>query len=85
MRTKTEDPDYRFFQDPDLPAIQICPKRISEVQAALAEMPFDHKRRFCDEFKMDIAEVKLIFKNKWSLQSFVEVVSELKMNPQTAF
>jgi aspartyl-tRNA(Asn)/glutamyl-tRNA(Gln) amidotransferase subunit B len=23
MRTKTEDPDYRFFQDPDLPAIII--------------------------------------------------------------
>ncbi len=23
LRTKNEDPDYRFFQDPDLPAIEI--------------------------------------------------------------
>lgn len=44
LRSKSEDPDYRFFQDPDLPRIKVSTDKISHAQKNMSELPFDFKR-----------------------------------------
>ena len=48
LRVKEEEPDYRFFQDPDLPQITVTNERISKIHGILGEIPFDVKKRFCN-------------------------------------
>lgn len=48
LRKKEDEPDYRFFQDPDLPAFQISNARISKAHKELKEVPYDVKKRFCN-------------------------------------
>ena len=48
VRVKSEEPDYRFFQDPDLPQITVTNERISQIHGILGEIPFDVKKRFCN-------------------------------------
>lgn len=57
LRAKEEEPDYRFFQDPDLPQISISLERISRVQNTIGEVPFNVKKRFCNEYGMDVSDV----------------------------
>lgn len=85
LRPKSEDPDYRFFQDPDLPRINVTNERISLAHKNLREIPFDFKRRFCDTFGMDVSDVKVMFKNPWSLELFSRIVWTLQVDPNVAF
>jgi aspartyl-tRNA(Asn)/glutamyl-tRNA(Gln) amidotransferase subunit B len=57
MRTKSDDPDYRFFQDPDLPCIYISPQRVDSASAKLPELPFDQKVRFCEAYNLAVEQV----------------------------
>jgi len=45
IRDKEDDPDYRFFLDPDLPAIHISQERKQSI--VVDELPFEAKHRFC--------------------------------------
>jgi len=46
IRCIEEEPDYRYFQDPDLPQITVSNERISAMYGVLGEVPFEVKRRF---------------------------------------
>lgn len=85
LRSKDEDPDYRFFQDPDLPRINVTNERISLAHKNMRELPFQWKRRFCDTFGMDVSDVKIMFKNPWSLELFSRIVWTLQVDPNLAF
>lgn len=67
LRSKNEDPDYRFFQDPDLPRIKVAEDKITYAHKSMRELPFDFKRRFCETYGMEVCDVKVIFRNPWSL------------------
>ena len=85
LRTKEEEPDYRFFQDPDLPQFYISNDRISRIHGLLGEVPFDEKRRFCNQFGMDVADVKNIFKNPWSIELFTRLIWSLQKDPKSVY
>lgn len=85
LRDKSDDPDYRFFQDPDLPAYQISNSRISKAHKELKEIPYDVKKRFCNQFGMDVADTKIIFKNPWSVEPFTRLVFALHVDPKLVF
>lgn len=57
MRSKSDDPDYRFFQDPDLPCIHISVERIAKARDQLPELPFSQKLRFCEQYALPIDQV----------------------------
>jgi Asp-tRNA(Asn)/Glu-tRNA(Gln) amidotransferase B subunit len=69
-----EEPDYRFFQDPDLPQISVSNERISAMYGILGEVPFEVKRRFTNQFGMDVSDVKNVFRNPWSIEFFTRLV-----------
>ena len=54
LRFKDEDPDYRFFQDPDLPQIRIKQERIDKVRDGMVDTPFIAKKKFMTEFNMSV-------------------------------
>ena len=51
----------------------------------LGEIPYDAKRRFCNTFGMDVSDVKIIFKNKWSIELFTRIVWTLQCDPKMAY
>ncbi len=50
MRSKEDAHDYRYFPDPDLPALVIEPERIEAVRAAMPELPAGKRRRYAADF-----------------------------------
>lgn len=85
LRRKEEEPDYRFFQDPDLPQFAISNERISSMHGNLGEVPFEVKRRFCNQFGMDVSDVKNIFRNPWSIELFTRLIWSLQIDPKTVY
>ncbi|MBA3479030.1 MAG: Asp-tRNA(Asn)/Glu-tRNA(Gln) amidotransferase subunit GatB, partial [Lautropia sp.] len=49
MRSKEDAHDYRYFPDPDLPALVIEEERIEAVRAAMPELPASMRQRFTSE------------------------------------
>jgi len=47
MRSKEEAADYRYFQDPDLPIIEITQNWIDQVKAIMPELPEQKLQRLC--------------------------------------
>ena len=80
-----EEPDYRFFQDPDLPQISVSNERISAMYGILGEVPFEVKRRFTNQFGMDVSDVKNVFRNPWSIEFFTRLVWTLQIDPKTVY
>jgi aspartyl-tRNA(Asn)/glutamyl-tRNA(Gln) amidotransferase subunit B len=85
LRRKEQEPDYRFFQDPDLPQIFVTNDRISRMHGLLGEVPFEVKRRFTNQFGMDVSDVKNIFRNPWSIELFTRLIWTLQIDPKTVY
>ena len=85
IRCKGEEPDYRYFQDPDLPQITVSNERISAMYGILGEVPFEVKRRFTNQFGMDVSDVKTVFRNPWSIEIFTRLVWTLQIDPKTVY
>lgn len=85
LRVKEDEPDYRFFQDPDLPQITVTNERISKIHGILGEIPFDVKKRFCNQFGMDVPDVKNVFRNPWSIEMFTRLVWSLQIDPKLVY
>eukprot|EP00347_Sterkiella_histriomuscorum_P014226 403361690 len=61
LRSKEQDPDYRFFQDPDLPCISVTPDRIRRIEQTLMPTPFERRNSFIEKYNLQIWEVLTIF------------------------
>lgn len=85
LRIKDEAPDYRFFQDPDLPSITVSESRIFAVKQTMAEIPFETKKRFCSLFGLEVSEVKNVFKSPWSAQLFSRLVKDTEADPKLVY
>ena len=86
LRIKDEAPDYRFYQDPDLPTIRVSDERVSRIRANMGgEVPFDTKKRFCTEFGMAVKDVKNVFKYPWSVEIFTQIVKNLEIDPRIVY
>jgi len=50
MRTKEDSADYRYFPDPDLPALKIEQSWVDEVRSKMAELPRAMAARFVKDY-----------------------------------
>lgn len=48
LRDKEDAQDYRYFPDPDIPAVHIDASRVERLRATLPERPFDRQRRYLE-------------------------------------
>ncbi|HEV2601566.1 MAG TPA: Asp-tRNA(Asn)/Glu-tRNA(Gln) amidotransferase subunit GatB [Candidatus Babeliales bacterium] len=60
MRGKEEAADYRYFQDPDLPRLEVNPDWISSIQVTLPELPYEKFERFIKENGLSAYEAEII-------------------------
>ncbi len=60
MRTKEEAADYRFFQDPDLPLIEINNELVVRIQKLLPELPDQKFERFCEKMGLSAYEAEIL-------------------------
>ena len=60
LRSKEEAHDYRYFPDPDLPAVRLSGPRIRRQEEQLPELPWDKSARFRDAYGLRAEEAALL-------------------------
>lgn len=60
MRSKEEAADYRYFNDPDLPIIEVHDEWIASIKATLPELPGERSDRFITTFGLSAYEAGLL-------------------------
>jgi len=81
MRLKEEVADYRYFQDPDLPLVEINEEWISRIKKLLPELPHEKLERFCKEKGLSLYEAEILVDDR-ELADYFEKVYELSPSKQ---
>ena len=74
MRSKEEAMDYRYFPEPDLPAIIITESRLSNVKDEMPEFADEKAKRFIDEYKLNEMEAATLSSEQELAEYYEEVV-----------
>ena len=74
MRSKEEAMDYRYFPEPDLPAIIITESRLSNVKDEMPEFADEKAKRFINEYKLNEMEAATISSEQELAEYYEEVV-----------
>ncbi len=60
MRSKEEAADYRYFQDPDLPILEISPAMIDAAKKTMPELPYDRFDRYLQKNGLSAYEAEIL-------------------------
>jgi len=77
QRQKEEAHDYRYFPEPDLPALNLSDEFIKSIKAELPELPKEKRERFEKEYGLTVGDVDVFIAKKNLADFFEKVVSEL--------
>jgi aspartyl-tRNA(Asn)/glutamyl-tRNA(Gln) amidotransferase subunit B len=77
MRSKEEAHDYRYMPDPDLVEVEIDDEQISDVRAALPELPRARRRRFVDEVGLPPYDARVLTEERDVADYFEAVLDHL--------
>ena len=78
MRSKEEAADYRYFQDPDLPVIEINDEWIERVQASLPELPDAKCKRLQKEYGLNFYEANILVDDRELAKYFEQAAEHTK-------
>lgn len=78
MRSKEEAADYRYFQDPDLPIIQVSSSMIDDVKKNMPELPFERFERYTKKNSLSAYEAEILVDDV-DLANYYEAAT--KFNP----
>jgi len=78
QRTKEEQHDYRYFPEPDLPAVIFTDDEIAKIKSEISESPMEKAGRFQSQFGLNAYDATLLVIDKKLGNFFEEVVSELR-------
>lgn len=81
MRTKEEAADYRYFQDPDLPLVDVNEEWISRIKAQMPELPHEKFDRFCKEKRLTPYEAEILIEDS-VLADYFEKASQITSSKQ---
>jgi len=83
MRSKEEAHDYRYFPDPDLPALVVDAARRQGIQRSLPELPEARRRRFIAAYALPEYDAALLTQTRGLADYFEETARE-SGNPKAA-
>lgn len=72
MRNKEIAPDYRFFQDPDLPPLILDSSRIEKIRKHLPESPIQKQIRYQRELELTANQASILISDKLIASYFEE-------------
>ena len=81
QRSKEESADYRYFPEPDLPAVQISEKQIAQIRAQLPTLPAARLERFLSEFALPLEQAETLA-DDLALADFFENANAVANNPR---
>lgn len=77
MRSKEEAHDYRYFPEPDIPAVIVTEQMLAEIKAELPEMPDVRKARFMREMGLPEFDAHVLTESRYMADYFEEVLSNV--------
>lgn len=83
QRGKESAHDYRYFPEPDLPALVLDSAWIESIRASLPELPEAKMRRFIEHYELTRQEARLLASEKLLADYFEAVVSKSKSPAKT--
>ncbi|MDR2559057.1 MAG: Asp-tRNA(Asn)/Glu-tRNA(Gln) amidotransferase GatCAB subunit B, partial [Oscillospiraceae bacterium] len=81
MRTKENAHDYRYFPDPDIPALVLTDSEIETIIAQIPEMPEKRYARYKNEYGITANDAGILTENK-ILSDFFEAALKEYDNPK---
>jgi aspartyl-tRNA(Asn)/glutamyl-tRNA(Gln) amidotransferase subunit B len=84
QRGKESAHDYRYFPEPDLPALVLEHDWIESIRASLPELPEAKTQRFIEQYELKLQEARLLTSEKELADYFERVSSKSKSPPKTA-
>lgn len=81
MRSKEEAADYRYFQDPDLPILQVSPAIIEEIKKTMPELPFERFTRYTTKNGLSAYEAEILV-DDIDLANYYESTAKFNPNKQ---
>jgi aspartyl-tRNA(Asn)/glutamyl-tRNA(Gln) amidotransferase subunit B len=83
MRSKEDAQDYRYFPDPDLPAVVIDDSWLERIRASQPELPAAKRQRYQAEFGLGDYEVSVLTTDP-ALSALFEQTARLSGRPRDA-
>lgn len=83
MRVKEGADDYRYFPEPDLPALTISDDWINQIKSELPEEPKARRDRYVNELGITDYDAMVITQTK-EMADFYDAMIELKADPKLA-
>jgi aspartyl-tRNA(Asn)/glutamyl-tRNA(Gln) amidotransferase subunit B len=83
MRSKEEAHDYRYFPDPDLPALKLGLEQIEEIRRGLPELPAAKRARFARELGLPEYDAEVLTGSR-ALADYFEETARRSGNPKAA-
>jgi aspartyl-tRNA(Asn)/glutamyl-tRNA(Gln) amidotransferase subunit B len=83
MRSKEEAHDYRYFPDPDLPALVVDAARRERIAATLPELPDRRRRRFIEQYALPEYDAALLTQTR-GVADYFEETARQSGNPKAA-
>src|SRR6266498_3881116 len=83
QRGKESAHDYRYFPEPDLPALVLDQSWIESIRASLPELPEAKTRRFLKQYELKLPEARLLTSEKAMADYFEAVVAKSKSPAKT--
>ncbi|MDO8503122.1 MAG: Asp-tRNA(Asn)/Glu-tRNA(Gln) amidotransferase subunit GatB [bacterium] len=74
QRTKEEAQDYRYFPEPDIPALEFSEEYLTEVQKSLPELPGAKRKRFEKEYGVSEQYASILTQTQGMMDYFEEAV-----------
>ncbi|MFN7974430.1 MAG: Asp-tRNA(Asn)/Glu-tRNA(Gln) amidotransferase subunit GatB [Acidobacteriota bacterium] len=83
MRGKEEAHDYRYFPEPDLPALHVDASWIARVRESLPELPAARRARLHAEYGLSAEDASLLTASR-ELADYYEAAARASGNPRSA-
>ncbi|MEM3094467.1 MAG: Asp-tRNA(Asn)/Glu-tRNA(Gln) amidotransferase subunit GatB [Nitrososphaera sp.] len=80
-RTKEEEQDYRYFPEPDVPAVVLGSEFISSIRQSMPELPDTRKDRFVSKYGISSHVAQVLIDNK-ELADFFESAIKIYSSPK---
>jgi len=78
QREKEKAHDYRYFPEPDLPAVYLDAEYIDKIKGEIPELPAQKRERFKREYGLDEKSIEIFVSGREIGDYYEEVVSELR-------
>ena len=83
MRSKEDAHDYRYFPDPDLPALEVSAEWIESLKAELPELPETRRQRFMRDYELN-ADESFTLTGERALADYFEATIKASGNHRSA-